>query len=213
MLTILDYGLGNVNSFINIFNTLRIPIKKASKEEDLYSTSKIILPGVGSFDNAMYKLKNTGMISKLNDLVLNEDVPVLGICVGMQIMATKSEEGSLKGLNWFNAEVKNISSHNEWSNVNNQPNQKRLPLPHMGWNNIELNKSSDLFDGINDMNFYFLHSYFVDLEEEDKQLAFANYSVKLNSAIQKNNIYGVQFHPEKSHHSGIKLLKNFANLQ
>jgi len=213
MLTIVDYGLGNVNSFINIFNSLRIPIQKCSKVEDLKTATKIILPGVGSFDNAMDKLRKIGIIEKMNDLVLNHGVPVLGICVGMQIMARKSEEGSCDGLGWFDAEVKHISSHNDWSSKKNYASECNLPLPHMGWNNIELIKSSALFNEISDMNFYFLHSFYVDLKDEKNKLAVANYSVNLNSAIKKNNIYGVQFHPEKSHHSGIRLLKNFANIK
>ncbi len=210
MLTIIDYGLGNINSFINIFHKLNIPVKKAYKEEDLKQTSKIILPGVGSFDNAMKRLIQSGMISHINSMVLENQIPILGICVGMQIMAKNSEEGSLEGLSWFDANVKHLSSHSSWENNINK--KKRLPLPHMGWNDITVSKSSKLLDNLPKKDFYFLHSYYVELNNYDNELASCNYPSNITCAINKKNIYGIQFHPEKSHLSGIKLLENFANI-
>ena len=180
MLTIIDYGLGNINSFINIFNKLNIPVKRACTVEDLKNTSKIILPGVGSFDN------------------------------GMQIMARNSEEGTLEGLSWFDANVKHLSSHRRWENTSNK--KKRLPLPHMGWNDIIVSKSSKLLENLPKKDFYFLHSYYLELKNKENELASCNYYSNITCAINQKNIYGIQFHPEKSHLSGIKLLENFANI-
>ena len=210
MLTIIDYGLGNINSFINIFHKLNVPVKTACKVEDLINTSKIILPGVGSFDNAMKRLIKSGMKSHINNMVLENQIPILGICVGMQIMARNSEEGSLEGLSWFDANVKHLSSHFRWENNSNT--KKRLPLPHMGWNDIIVSKSSKLLDNLPKKDFYFLHSYYVELNNKENELACCNYSSNITCAINHKNIYGIQFHPEKSHSSGIKLLENFANI-
>ena len=200
MISIIDYGLGNVRAFSNIFSSLNINHKIVNNISDLNNSTKIILPGVGSFDWAMSKLKTSGFKNILDDMVLIQKIPILGICVGMQLMASNSEEGNLSGLGWINGEVKKISNNNE-----------NLILPHMGWNTVELQKN-DLFKNIKDPKFYFLHSYCFVSNEKNSILGSTFYGRKFTSVIRKDNIYGIQFHPEKSHENGIYILKNFANL-
>ena len=201
MIGIIDYGLGNVQSFINSYRKLGISAKPIKNKNDFENVDRMILPGVGSFDAAIQMLFASELIQKIEDLVLNESMPILGVCVGMQIMARKSEEGEKKGLNWIDADVKRIKKLDN------------LPLPHMGWNEIKLsNQDSTLLKSLNNSKFYFLHSYFLAMDNKDEQIALTNYSTVLTAAIQKNNIYGCQFHPEKSHSAGLKVLGNFANL-
>ena len=202
MIGIINYGLGNVQAFISIYDSLGIPCKKISSINDINNVDKLILPGVGSFDWAMKKLINSGMKDIINDLVINHQIPILGVCVGMQLMADSSEEGVLKGFGWISGEVKRFNFKNS---------SEQLYLPHMGWNNIKV-KSSLLTDGINNPSFYFLHSYYFSPSVEKYSLSYTNYGINFASAIFKNNIYGVQFHPEKSHGSGIQLLTNFSRL-
>ena len=206
MIAIIDYGLGNIQAFVNIYKRLHIPVSIAGSVEDLACADKIILPGVGSFDWAMTKLNDSGMCACLDDLVLNKGCPVLGICVGMQMMAKHSEEGDLPGLGWLDAEVKKFS--------NTSPKGNRMILPHMGWNNVKPGKTNCLFkDMAEDARFYFLHSYYFLPAREDNVLAVTEYDGFLfASSVRTENIFGVQFHPEKSHRWGINLLKNFAEL-
>ncbi len=199
---IIDYGLGNVRAFFNIFNQLGLPAKIVHKVEDLNDPFKIILPGVGSFDWAMNKLNSSGFRDKLDHFVLNDKVPVLGVCSGMQIMAKKSEEGESKGLGWIDAKVVKIY----------QSSGSSLPLPHMGWNKIKIINNNPLFTNINDPYYYFLHSYYVKLKNSSDIIANATYCDDFTVAFAKNSIFGTQFHPEKSHESGIQLLKNFASI-
>jgi glutamine amidotransferase len=201
MLTLLDYGLGNLNAFVNIYKQLNIPYKLAQCQQDLEDASKIILPGVGAFDYAMNLFNKSGMRDKVDYLVLEKKIPVMGICVGMQMMAKSSEEGDLNGLSWFDATVKRMSFAQD----------NGLLLPHMGWNNIE-HKDNRLFENLVDPIFYFLHSYYFSLKSEDQILATAVYSNQFTAVAGNENIYGVQFHPEKSHKWGIQILKNFAEL-
>lgn len=205
MITIIDYGLGNINAFVNIYKKSDIRINVASKAEDLKNTTKIILPGVGAFDHAMSMLSESGMREKLDHLVLNENVPVLGICVGMQILAKSSEEGKLDGLGWINGKVKKFDT----SKIIQQ-----TQLPHMGWNDVIPNSDQKIFNTIeNKPLFYFLHSYYFECFDKKNSIATTDYAgTKFTCSVRSENIYGVQFHPEKSHNSGIQLLNNFASL-
>jgi len=204
MITIIDYGLGNIRAFQNVYERLNIPIKRAKSIKDLESTTKIILPGVGAFDHAMTLLRNSGMKEKLDELVLVKKLPVIGICVGMQILAKSSDEGLLEGLGWIDAVVKKF---------NYEDIPTKAPLPHMGWNNITPNNANKLFTNLNNKSqFYFLHSYYFKANKEDEIIATANYGINFTAAVNSGNIYGVQFHPEKSHHNGVQLLKNFGDI-
>ena len=204
MISIVDYGLGNILAFTNIYKRLNIPVSVVSTVAELRKSKKIILPGVGSFDWAMARLNESGMREGLDDLVLEKEVPVLGICVGMQMMAKRSDEGALVGLEWMDAEVKRFD---ESSFVH------KTHLPHMGWNDVSPVASHALFDGLElGARFYFLHAYYFSHADQGQVLAQTDYNGLYTSCAHYNNIYGVQFHPEKSHHWGIRLLKNFAEM-
>lgn len=204
MITLIDYGVGNLNAFLNVYKRLNIPAKIAHSNADLVDAKKIVLPGVGSFDYAMKRLNASGMRNKLDEMVLNEKIPVIGICVGMQLMANSSEEGIEPGLKWIDATVKKfdeskISSHTK--------------LPHMGWNDVKPAHQNILFNGLEkDSVFYFLHSYYFDCNNPNDIAGVSEYGEKFTCAVTKDNIYGIQFHPEKSHYYGETLLKNFATL-
>lgn len=204
MITIVDYGLGNIKAFANIYRQLDIPCTIATHSRDLDGASHVILPGVGAFDQAMKRLQESGMRDRLDDLVLNQKVFVIGVCVGLQILMSSSEEGTSPGLGWIDGEVR----------LFRQPEQGApLRVPHMGWNNVSPLRSDGLFAGLDaDSRFYFLHSYFTDCSERSDVLAEARYGGEFACAVNRGNIYGVQFHPEKSHGFGIRLLKNFAEL-
>jgi imidazole glycerol-phosphate synthase subunit HisH len=204
MITIIDYGLGNIRAFANVYERLNIPVSVANTADDLKDAIKIILPGVGAFDHAMSKLHHSGMRETLDKLVLDHQVPVLGICVGMQILAKSSDEGILPGLAWIDGTVKKFDV-----SVLNSKTQ----LPHMGWNTIHPNHGNPLlvnFD--NNSRFYFLHSYYFQCNNQNDTIATTEYGIRYTSAVNNKNIFGVQFHPEKSHQWGIQLLKNFADL-
>ena len=202
-MTIIDYGLGNIRAFYNIYSKLNISVNVASTRDHLLQAEKLILPGVGAFDWAMNRLNDSGLRETIESLVLEKEVPILGICVGMQMMTLRSEEGVLPGLGWFDAEV--IRFKQEASSENQY-------LPHMGWNDVIPDVSNSLLNGIVDPKFYFLHSYFFSSENPKHKLATTNYGINFTSAAVNGHIYGVQFHPEKSHDWGIKLLKNFSKI-
>ena len=202
MIKIINYGLGNVNAFFNIYKSLGIDCEICNSCDSLKSATKLILPGVGSFDWAMDKLNNSKMRPILEELVIDKKVPILGVCVGMQIMAKNSEEGKEEGLGWINA--KNV----HLANISKKNNK----FPHMGWNDIEVTDSLLLRD-ISNPKFYFLHSYCIDPYDKKEIDGYSFYGSRFPCAIsKKNNIFGVQFHPEKSHNWGIKLLENFSKL-
>ena len=202
-MTIIDYSLGNIRAFYNIYSKLNISVNVASNRDDLLRAQKLILPGVGAFDWAMNRLNDSGLRETIESLVLEKKVPILGICVGMQMMTLRSEEGVLPGLGWFDAEVIRFKQ---------EASSKNQHLPHMGWNDVKPDPSNRLFSGIVDPKFYFLHSYFFSSENQNHKLATTNYGINFTSAAVNGHIYGVQFHPEKSHEWGIKLLKNFSQI-
>ena len=204
MITLIDYGVGNIFAFQNVFKRLDIPTKIAKTHEDLLDAKKLILPGVGSFDYAMGQLNASGMREKLDELVLEKKVPVIGICVGMQMMGNRSDEGKLEGLKWIDSEILKFDE----SLI-----KQRTKLPHMGWNDVAPVKNHPLFIGLDkDAIFYFLHSFYFKCNNPTYCIAVSDYGLSFSSAVNKENIYGIQFHPEKSHQYGEKLLHNFAKL-
>jgi len=204
MIAIINYGLGNILAFVNTFKRMNIPVTVAGNISDLVQANKLILPGVGAFDHAMELLQASGMRQILDEMVLERKVPILGICVGMQILADSSEEGRLPGLGWIPGHVRAFKS---------EPRSADLPLPHMGWNDIFPVGDSGLFKGLEtDARFYFLHSYFFECARNENVDVVAEYGIDFACAVYSENVYGVQFHPEKSHLYGARLLKNFAEL-
>lgn len=204
MITIVDYGLGNVQAIANIYKRVEIPATLARTAADLEGATHVILPGVGAFDWAMTRLNESGMRETLDDLVERQRKPVLGICVGMQMMARTSAEGRAEGLGWFDAGVR-LFDDSKFTT--------RTHLPHMGWNDVEPVRPDGLFRDLGDgARFYFLHSYYFAPNDAADVLASTDYGGRFACAVQRGNVYGVQFHPEKSHGWGIQLLTNFAGL-
>lgn len=202
MVTIIDLGIGNVGSIKNMIHKLGKYSIITNLEDDIYNATKLILPGIGSFDNAITKMNKLGIKHALEEKVLSERIPFLGICLGMQLLAKGSQEGDLKGLGWVDGYVK------KFTNLGN------LKVPHMGWNDISIIKESKLFTNSfsEDRRFYFVHSYHFDCENKDDVLCTSNYGIEFTSAVQKNNIYATQFHPEKSHRFGLDLFNSFLAL-
>lgn len=204
MITIIDYGSGNIKAIANIYEKIKVDYCIASTPEQVIGAQKIFLPGVGAFDETISKLDQTGFRKVLDIEVLQNKVPIIGICVGMQILAESSEEGKLLGLGYIKGKVKRIDE----SLLNQKPK-----LPHLGWNSIDIMRQNDLLKNIDSiLGFYFLHSYYFECENKEDILTTTTYGKSFASAINHDNVYGIQFHPEKSHHNGIKLLHNFANL-
>ena len=204
MITLIDYGVGNIFAFQNVYKRLDIPTKIAKSSQDLTDAQKLILPGVGSFDYAMSQLNASGMREKLDELVIEKKVPVIGICVGMQMMGNRSDEGKLEGLSWIDSEILKFDENLI---------QQRTKLPHMGWNDVTPINNHPLFKGLEkDAIFYFLHSFYFKCNNPTDSIAFSEYGISFSSAVNRDNVYGIQFHPEKSHQYGEKLLYNFANL-
>ena len=204
MITIVDYAVGNVQALANIYKRLEIPCLLAKSVPELADASHVILPGVGAFDWAMARLQSSGMREALDDLVKVQGTPVLGICVGMQMMARGSDEGQLPGLGWFDAHVHRFDEARFIS---------RTHLPHMGWNDVEPVRADGLLRDLGtDARFYFLHSYYFMPNDPADVLATTVYGERFACAVQRGKVFGVQFHPEKSHGWGIQLLKNFAAL-
>jgi glutamine amidotransferase len=204
LIVIVDYGLGNIQALANIYKRLDIPVTFARKADDLVDATHIVLPGVGAFDWAMERLNGSGMRGALDRLVLEEKRAVLGICVGMQMMARRSDEGTAAGLGWFDADVRRFDE----SRI-----QGKTRLPHMGWNDVAATSEQDLFNDLGaSARFYFLHSYYFAPHDPADVLATADYGDRFACAVRRGNVYGVQFHPEKSHGWGVQLLKNFAGL-
>jgi glutamine amidotransferase len=204
VISIVHYGLGNVDAIANIFKKLGVPCGLATSAEEIHAADKIILPGVGAFDWAISRLNDSGMRDALERSVVIERKPLLGICVGMQMLAKRSDEGRLDGLGWIDGEVKRFDVSKF---------AHKTHLPHMGWNDVRPTTSEDLFKSLAiDARFYFLHSYYFSARAAENVLAVTDYNGVFASSVRSANVYGVQFHPEKSHQWGIRLLKNFAEL-
>lgn len=201
MIVIVDIGMGNLGSILNMLRKIKIEAKISSSPEEIKQADKLILPGVGAFDNAIQSLKSRGLIEVLSQKVLEERTPILGICLGMQMFGKKSEEGKLDGLGWIDAET-----------VRFRINSNGLKVPHMGWNTIEVKGDPGIFKGIEEPRFYFVHSYHLVCQKEGDVLATTHYEYDFVSAVHKSNIWGTQFHPEKSHRFGMKVFSNFVEL-
>ena len=203
MIVIVDYGLGNLASVLNMFKKVGAKEVIISGDKEIISKAdKILLPGVGAFDAGMTNLENSGLISILNQKALVEKVPVLGICLGMQLLTKRSEEGVKVGLGWIDAETVKF---------NPDPSLK-LKVPNMGWNYIQVQKKNPLLESDGKNRFYFVHSYYVKCFDETQSLATSNFGIDYTCAVNKENIYGTQFHPEKSLKFGMKVLENFVKL-
>jgi len=202
MIIIVDYGMGNLGSMVNMFKRIGVPARVESDTETIRRAEKLVLPGVGSFDAAMQRINNLpGLRVALDERVLVQKVPVLGVCLGMQLLTNASEEGVLPGLGWIPGGARRF------------PRLAGLKVPHMGWNIARPAASSRLTAEIGpEPRYYFVHSYYVHVDDPAYALMRSHYGVDFDSAIGRNNIYGVQFHPEKSHHFGMQILKNFAEL-
>ena len=202
MIYIVNYQSGNLGAINNMFKRIGVETSIATKPADLIKASKIVLPGVGAFDTGMQNLKEGGWLETLNKRVLEDKVPTIGICLGMQLLTKGSEEGKREGLGWISGTTKRFSFAD-----------KSLKVPHMGWNKVITNKSSNLISINPDIEkrFYFAHSYYVKTDHDQDTLLKTFYGLEFSSAVEKENILGVQFHPEKSHRFGMELLTNFAN--
>lgn len=205
MIRIVDYGVGNIQAFLAVFKQLGISARRVDSAQALEGAQRLLLPGVGHFDHAMQRLNASGMRPALEALVLGQGVPVLGVCVGMQMLAAGSDEGTLPGLNWVPGRVRAFASH---------PAAAQLPMPHMGWNDLQPRPGAKLLgSGFDDApQFYFLHSYYFEAEHRADVAATAHYGMDFDAMVSRGHIHGVQCHPEKSHHWGARLLKNFAEL-
>jgi len=202
-IVIVDYGMGNLNSITRKLSKIGIKSFVTSNPQELLNAEKIILPGVGHFKVAVDNLKSGGMWDALNTAVLINKIPIFGICLGLQLMAKHSEEGDSKGFGWLDADVIRFRIQDKF----------RFKIPHMGWNTIRQNKASKLFEGVEaNSEFYFVHSFHLNAYDESQVLNYTQYEYDFPSAMGKENIYGLQYHPEKSHEYGEKLLMNFAEL-
>ena len=201
--TIVDYGMGNLHSVKKKLDRLKTTSSITSNPRDIIKADKIILVGVGHFAKAMKNIKELDLLDALNEVAIIKKKPVLGICLGMQLMAKDSEEGNTKGLGWLDANVRKMQVDDTL----------KFKIPHTGWNKITQSKKSHLMKGIPELSeFYFVHSYYLRSNETSNILNETEYCFKFTSAIEKDNIFGVQYHPEKSHDVGEVLLKNFISL-
>ncbi len=203
MMIIIDYGIGNLASVLNMFRKIGVrDVKISNDKNDISAATKLLLPGVGAFDAGMSNLENSGLIPILNRKVLEEKTPILGICLGMQLLTKRSDEGVKAGLGWINAETVIFDP---------DPSLK-LKIPHMGWDYIDVKRDNKLIDKEGKKRFYFVHSYHVKCFDAEQSLATCNFGGEFTCSVNKENIYGTQFHPEKSLKFGMKVLENFAKL-
>lgn len=203
-IVIVNYGMGNLGSIQNMLKHIGVKSIISDNITDIENADKLILSGVGAFDSGMKNISDLGFISVLNNKVLNDKTPILGICLGMQLFAESSEEGKLSGFGWINAKTIKFNFNDE---------SGKLKIPHMGWNLVSLQKDSVLFEDIlEESRFYFVHSYHLVCSEKENIVCKTNYGYDFPSAVEKENIFGVQFHPEKSHKYGMEILKNFSKM-
>ncbi|MCH8903679.1 MAG: imidazole glycerol phosphate synthase subunit HisH [Bacteroidetes bacterium] len=207
MIVIVNYGLGNLASIKNMFKKIGAESIISSDLEVIGNAEKLLLPGVGAFDNGMTHINDLGFRQILNKKVMEDKVPILGICLGMQLLTRSSEEGQLEGLGWIDAKCDKF-------NFESIETDTKLRVPHMGWNEVNIQNNQTLFKGFEqgDAAFYFVHSYHVVCENEADIMGMTPYGYEFVSVIQKDNIFGAQFHPEKSHKYGMRLLKNFVDI-
>lgn len=202
MIAIVDYGSGNVAAIATIYKQLKIPHLVTGDPRELAAAERYVLPGVGAFDQVMSDLKRLGLKDVLDEQVLSNGKKAMGICVGMQILAESSDEGDLPGLGWIPGHVRRINE----AAINSRPK-----LPHMGWNSLNSRSAHPILSGIDEeKGFYFLHSYFFDATNPEDVLATVTYGADMPCAVNRNNVFGMQFHPEKSHDNGVTLFRNFA---
>lgn len=201
MITIVDYGMGNLGSVLNMLKRVGVEAEISSDAATIARAGKLLLPGVGAFDKAMARMEATGLREVLDRRVLEDGVPILGICLGMQLLTRSSEEGELKGLGWIAADTLRF------------PAESGIKVPHMGWNDVVPSHVSELTRDLPDeARFYFVHSFYVRADDRADVILQATHGIAFDAAVQHGNIYGAQFHPEKSHKFGMKLLRNFADL-
>lgn len=201
MITIVDYGMGNLGSIQNMFNRIGVPSQVTGDIGAVERARKILLPGVGAFDSAMQRINESGLRAALDRKALQERIPIMGICLGMQLLTRSSEEGQLPGLGWVAAATRRF------------PNDMGLKVPHMGWNIVTSARASALTDGLAaDSRYYFVHSYYVKTDDPATSLQTTHYGITFAAVVEHGNLYGAQFHPEKSHKFGMRFLANFARI-
>lgn len=204
MVGIVDYGSGNIYAIANIYKRLNIDHIISGDTNELKLATHLLLPGVGAFDETMRILNSSGLKGFLDEMVIEKQKPVMGICVGMQLLAEGSEEGDLEGFGWIKGCVKKFDA----SLLKEKPH-----LPHLGWNTVETKKQHAIFNDINyHKGFYFLHSYYFECVKNEDILGLTNYGITYASAINHNNVFGMQFHPEKSHQNGLNIFSNFSKI-
>ena len=198
MITIIDYGMGNIGSIVNMLKKLNIKSQTIKSPLELKDSKKLILPGVGSFDNAMEKLNRLGFSQLIREKV-KDGTPIIGICLGMQLLGTSSEEGGLEGLDLIPGKVIRF------------PKSDTFKVPHMGWNKV-IPHDNEFYSGLEENKFYFVHSYFFSPDQDEDIAGTTQYGLEFASSIRRGHVFGVQFHPEKSHKYGMTLLNNFCKL-
>ncbi|MBL4655119.1 MAG: imidazole glycerol phosphate synthase subunit HisH [Bacteroidia bacterium] len=203
---IIDYGMGNLRSVFNKFRKIGVSAIISSDPNEIEKAGKLILPGVGHFAAGMKNIQERGLLDILTKKVLTDKTPILGICLGMQLFTCFSEEGNVDGLGWINGETIRF-------NFNKEEDKKKYKVPHMGWNSLDIKNGNLLYKNIpNNAMFYFVHTYHVVCKDEEDVTACTNYGYEFVSSVHKDNIYGTQFHPEKSHQDGFQIIKNFIAL-
>jgi glutamine amidotransferase len=203
-MVVVDYKMGNIGSVLNMLKKIGAEAISSSRKSDIDRADKLVLPGIGSFDAGMKRLSQMNLVDVLNRKVQRDEVPILGICLGMQLMTERSEEGTVPGLCWIEAETVQFKF---------TESQIGLKIPHMGWNLVKMLKQDSLYKGFHEEpRFYFAHSYHVVCSESEEVLSRTTYGKEFVSSFRKSNIFGVQFHPEKSHKFGMTLLRNFVEL-